>query len=207
MTNRRHKLIRRLRLALATLVFTTAAACNTAGDEFDDFVERSPEGGSVIQNRTDPAPPLTSGRYLMALATAFQPDLPVLAVADIVAEQTDDGQLVDVEFTTLGAQDKQPVGDTTIFEDIPVDEFGNFEFGVADFTIPGPANPLTGTDLVVTADFRGFVDDDARFCGDVEGSITSPLTLDLTGSTFGAILVDDGATGDALPAAENRCPE
>jgi hypothetical protein len=52
-----------------------------------------------------------------------------------------------------------------------------------ELAIPGAANPITGSDVVVNFELNGTLWDD-WYCGEVYGEIVSPISSPLDGSTF-----------------------
>jgi hypothetical protein len=99
------------------------------------------------------------------------------------------------------------VGDALEVADIEYEEDGTFSADLGDVSVPGRANPITGSDIVanvqLTASTRAAADDQPDvFCGQVTGMVTAPIKLDLSGSSFGAVATDDEASSDPLL----RCP-
>jgi hypothetical protein len=79
---------------------------------------------------------------------------------------------------------------------------------VADFgsiAIAGEANPISGTEITADITLLGQLLSDQLLCGEVEGSITAPIALDLTGSTWGSLRITDA--GGAFPQAVTDCAQ
>jgi hypothetical protein len=78
---------------------------------------------------------------------------------------------------------------------------GSFQQTVAG-TLPGGANPLSGSEQPMTGVLEGVILNADTACGSVSGMVAG---IDLAGSTFGAIRVTD-TTPDTLPAPLANCP-
>ena len=83
-----------------------------------------------------------------------------------------------------------------------IDDEGAFELIASPLNL-GP--DVLSSETTVTASVRllAVVQDDQAFCGVAEGMATSPLELDLSGSTFGALRYSDDLVLEDVPF---RCP-
>ncbi len=185
-------------------------ACVDPEERYDDFNERTASmrgrdsGMGESTERFD-----WSGRYLLALSTVLAPDQPLLFAVD--AEVASDLTLVDLRFqaltTNMDSEQRTPVGEPFSVEDVTYSEEGTFEADLGQVTVPGRANPITGSDIVAQVQLRASAYEGAaelpqHFCGDASGMVSQPVSLDLTGSTFGAVLTEDERAAEPML----RCP-
>lgn len=136
-------------------------------------------------------PLLTPGTYFAALtAVPVASSTPFQLLADI----TVDGNAMTLEFTYLSldvlstTSPREPVGMSFQVNDVSIEEDGAFSFPLA-LSIPGAANPITGSDIQAEVELNGDIVD-GKLCAAVAGMVTVPANIDLTGSTFAAIPVD-----------------
>lgn len=155
------------------------------------------EPGSTTMSPSDttdevpPAPLLSSGTYFAALTpTPISGTTPFQFLAEVTVE----GGSMSIALTHLSLDvlsttaPREPVGETIEIDNIPLDASGSFAFAL-DLATPGAANPITGSDIEASLEFDGQVQD-GRLCAAVGGRIVVPANIDLTGSTFAAILVE-----------------
>lgn len=184
--------------------------CIDARDRFEDFLGRIPDAAAI--DRIDAAPlaqlPDVTGTFLAALSTPAAPDLPTQYL--IVATLTDHGDgtgTLATRMQALSVEGRQPVGEETVGQPVLVNVAGEFSVRFPELVTPGEANPVGGIEVTADVTFAGRIRSADRFCGDVPaGTIVKPFHYDLTGSTWSAIRVPDGAVGDALPPPETACP-
>jgi hypothetical protein len=130
------------------------------------------------------------GPYLLALAAVIDPGHPF----QWVAHTRMSGGFVDLELQPLTLDiggtvaPRLPFGEPLVYSDIPV-VGGCFTLDMGMVTIPGATNPITGSDLQAIVVLDGCFDG-VDYCGTVSGRVSSPLELDLAGSTFAAIATD-----------------
>ena len=130
------------------------------------------------------------GPYLLAIAAVINPQTPFQFIAQT---RLNGGQLdlvlqplsLDVGSTTAP---RLPHGEPFIYSNIPV-VGGCFTLDMGAVQLPGATNPITGSDLEAIVVLDGCFDG-TDYCGTVSGRISSPLELDLAGSTFAATDVD-----------------
>lgn len=94
------------------------------------------------------------------------------------------------------------VGSSVRRPNVAVASDGTFEVDLGSFDVPGVANPISGSDIVLDAALQGKVRSASHVCGTVTGQVSSPIAADLAGTTFTAHLVPDPA---ALPGATWDC--
>ncbi len=68
---------------------------------------------------------------------------------------------------------------------------GSFGIEIPELSLPGPTNPITGSDIIASVTLEGVISND-QICGRVSGMITSPASIDLTGSTLAGVRMDGG---------------
>ncbi len=153
--------------------------------------------------------PDISGTYLVALDTVASPGLPLqfIGVVDANIGMTTGEGTISVEFQPLSldqgssSEPREEVGDALVVESNV--EAGNFilDFGVTMVT--GAANPLTGADITADIVLTGGIRGMDGWCGSLTGEVSSPIQLDLEGSTFAATrLADRDELPDEFPAVK-----
>jgi hypothetical protein len=213
--------IRPALLAATASLLLSAQGCVDPDGRYDDFIERTAsmrgrdagaerdagveaDAGDGADARFD-----FSGTYLVALSTTLAPGEPILFSADVVV--SDDLETIDFTFQTLStdADDapREPVGDPVTADAVPYQADGSFEVDLGEVTVPGRANPISGSDIVATVvltatAFPATAELPAFFCGDASGMVTVPLALDLAGSTIGGVEASSFEGVEPLPA----CP-
>ncbi len=192
------------------LSVTLATGCvDTAGD-FDDFVSRIPDAQAQPDAPILLSIPDISGRFFLALASVVDVDRPILFIVENTVTGDQGGSAtIDTSFTPLDLDKQIVTGGTDLsFQNIPISMTGQFTVSKDDVSIPGPANPITGTELIAnTVTFIATIKNEDLYCGDATGMVQSPLMVDLAGSTFAAVRVPDGAIGDQLPDPVGDCPD
>lgn len=122
--------------------------------------------------------------YLLAISTPLDPSLPFQGIVTI---NESPGQVeMSLQWLSLSlgsrTEPRQPVGDTYYYT-IPVDETGFIYWDFGPIVVPAAANPITGMDLSAAVLAGATPVGDPAYCGEVAGSVTSPIALDLAGST------------------------
>jgi len=135
--------------------------------------------------------------FLVLLSLSASPQTPIQLTGTVANQE---GLLsLDLQYLALDVgSDTTPRTPTGQFlrTDVPVAEDGSFEFTVDGAAVQGAANPINGSDIVMSISVAGQVTPD-RICGALSGAVTVPTNTDLTGSAFSGIPVGDGD----LPAA------
>jgi hypothetical protein len=197
-------------LLTLAIVLPALSGCPDPQARFDEFVGRVPDANVIT---TIDAPPLEelpdiTGEHLLGFAPVIAPDTPFQFIATATLTQNMDGTgMLDLSMVALDITNRMPVGGTTTVSQVPVSTSGSFTLHFTDVTIPGEANPITGSPIFApVVDLIGVIRSTDRFCGTVEGMVTSPIEIDLMGSTFSAIRIPPGTTGLDLPPVEKECP-
>jgi hypothetical protein len=143
-----------------------------------------------------------TGNFLLSLSTAVAPDQPILFQLTNTMTLNDDGTgALTVSLQPLSAMNEKPVG-MAFGNSAQVAADGTFVIDLSMKDIPADANPITGTDLVVSVMMEGMTRSADQFCGDLTGMVNMPVPLDLTGSKWAAIRIPDGG---ALPKPVTSC--
>ena len=197
-------------MAIAALVFAslvTLGGCVDPDGGFDDFLGRIPDAAVVPDGEILASIPDISGRFLVGMSPSIAPDAHLLFIAENTLTINQDGAVLDTSLTALDFTTKMPVGDTQRLAGIEVSMAGQFTATFTDVTVPGVANPITGSTLFLsTTSFLATIRTADLYCGDITGMVTSPAPIDLAGSTFAAIRVSADAIGNQLPTEQARCP-
>ncbi len=149
--------------------------------------------GDATQTTTD----TTTGAggpqtLLLAVDTPLAPGLPFQAVVNAVpGDGTIDLTLqwlsLDLGSTT---SPRQPVGDMYSYPGVPVEADGSFVWGVGVVLIPAAANPATASDLVVALTIAARPEGNP-YCGEVGGTVMSPIQQPIDGGTHGMTEIFD----------------
>jgi hypothetical protein len=184
-----------------------AGACADPVGRYEEHAERVLDAGSARVDATPLAElPDITGSFLIGMSAAVAPEPPFqfLGVAELVAHPDGTGT-VQLSLTALGVTDRMPIGDA-ILSDVPVSTGGQFEAVFAG-TLPAAANPVIPSDVVVEGELLLTIHSADLFCGEVVGQVTSPVIVDLAGSTVGAVRVPQGTVGGDLPdTVVSACP-
>jgi hypothetical protein len=178
-------------------------------DEPDVGLDVGPDAGSDAGLDADPdaglVPPEfqnddgvradVTGRFWFA---ATIPGLPTELglIADIVYREN--GDVASLDGTLRSTQDLASPA-AGVFS-VPVEDNGSFEV-----IIPALTTAVGPLEIVAELALSGAISSEDFFCGVGDGSVTSPLPLDLEGSTFGAIRIADDAIEEP-PQVFNSCP-
>ena len=184
------------------LCISVSLGCIDPKSKIDDFIDRTPDvpkppgcdgriaditGQFLIS--IDPKP-LEAGKFIR-----FIGDVTFASGANTV-----DLTIRPLDFETgQFVPDFDPLG----FTGLQVDADGNFNVDL-DTTIPGRANAvLPNVDVGVMGALAATIGGVDLFFGDVTGMTSLGSNLD--GSTFGAIRIEEGTLGDALPDPVGEC--
>lgn len=188
-------------VSLSLAALTTA--CIDTQNRLDEFYDRSEplritvETGECVE-RLD-----MSGDYLLAVATVVNPSAPILFAADFAVDTSVEPWGLTVTMQPISYTDRSDVGAAfTASGTIASD--GTFSLDFGEITVLGAANPVVpGVDAVATLLMDGCTNSLTFSCGNIGGGIIAPAQLPLTGSTYGAVALDDDlATAEVVSA----CP-
>jgi hypothetical protein len=202
-----------LRGTWCTVLVLALSGCLDTEGRYQDFLDRteaqraSEDSGVASSERVD-----FSGDYLLALSTVVAPDAPILFATRV--QVAEDLTQIDLELQPLTTDDaapaREPVGASIVANGVPYAEDGTFEADLGTVQVAGAANPITGSDITANVRIVGVAQPTDGggvyfFCGDAFGMVTVPLSLDLAGSSFGAVATTDPANAEPLlscPAAQ-----
>ncbi|XYH96390.1 hypothetical protein ACMHYB_52870 [Sorangium sp. So ce1128] len=138
-------------------------------------------GGSCLPEAGAP-----DGEFFFSLSAYLNPQAPIVFLSTLTTEARDDGLSFSMSFQALEAADrKTPTGTPFDVGPYEVSADGQFTAELPTLVVPGNANPISGSELEATITLSGALCAPADFvCGDVTGTVTRPLRLDLKGSTF-----------------------
>lgn len=154
----------------------------------------SPVDGTLVPDRMapdagppPPGPTEPTGQYLLAISTYLQPERPFLfgAHVDFTSAADPTPERVGEIFITLqplrcnGRAEPVDCPRTPVGPPLPevvavVAADGSFRAPLGEFRIPGEANPVSGTNLVLSATLHGSALG-LELCGDVEGELLQPF--------------------------------
>jgi hypothetical protein len=145
------------------------------------------------------------GSYLLAISVYVAPTKPIVALTDLTTPSFQGGAGLALTVQPLAASDRNtPVDSPSSYGPFLIDERGDFRADIPGLTVSGEANPITvgapiTADIVLSGNLcarAGF------FCGSVTGQATSPLMLNLDGSTYTLTLVEPGAAVPTQPVVD-----
>jgi hypothetical protein len=184
--------------------------CVDPEGRYEGFIERTAQIRTRDSGMVEPTDRFDwSGRYLLALSTTLSPDAPLLFAVD--AAVSSDLTSIELELQPLTHDDddepRMAIGDSFSLRDVAYDEDGSFSADLGDVSVPGRANPITGSDIVANVQLSARTRMAAGelpdvFCGEVAGMVVEPIALDLAGSSFGAVRTEDETAAEPLL----RCP-
>jgi hypothetical protein len=188
-------------LSLSAVASLTLVGCVDARGDYDDFSDRLVDAGSgdvdgeVVSELAD-----VVGRWLISVRPNLPEDRIIRfdAQLDITAVTANTGTMF-ISAQPLTVADATPVGEAFVAEDAPVGSDATFD---APFngTLPGPANPVSGSNAEVAAVLVAQIRNENFLCGELTG-MAGPLPL--AGTTWAAVRITD----ETLPAPVFRCED
>jgi hypothetical protein len=179
----------------------------------------APPAGDIDAPPADiDAPPATpdaatvpdiSGSFLLAIAVHFDGSAVTTDTIQLIATVVLDSSVsppkvnLHVQFLDHTTRALLP-DDQADYNNLTVNTATNqFMLSAATQTIPALANFVMQDVPVTSLVIMSTIQDSSHFCGTVGGSA---LGMTITGSTFGAVSVPPGTTGNDLPAPVTICP-
>ncbi len=186
-----------------------AAGCVDAKGNFDQFADRVGFVDASTIDRAGGGLHDITGTFLYSTRAGFEtsndPAFYNQFILRATLTITGDTGVLDGALTPLcvatTCTERSELPPALISEDVVVNADGTYQ-AVFSGTLPGGANPLSGTPIPLTTNVDGTIMSADFFCGDVSGTAAG---LDLTGSTFAAIRITD-TTPANLPAPVAACP-
>jgi len=199
---------------LPVLLCPLLVACVKLADRLKEFSERVIDAAaSNIEGCLEDEIPDITGQFYLAIEPIIAQGLYLEFIVD--AEFSEDAGAVTGDFSVqplcvhsdCGADLLQPLGDPIVASDVLVDGNCSFTAELNDITVPGNANPISGSPIIGDITLLGVVRSTDLFCGDVVGTLQAPIpNLSLDGSTFGAKRIEPGTLGEDLPTRIFKCP-
>jgi hypothetical protein len=198
---------------LAALALSTSlalGACVKTAERFDEFSARVVDADPTASGCT----PLTgvedlTGQHFLAISVSVSPTQPLKFTCATTYDGSESGGDLALSCTPLKVSGLTPLGDPLEGAgEVASDGTFAITFGTeADpATVPGMANPISGSDISTNGlTIDGTVCNASFFCGDLAGAIQQPPVGDVTG-TFGAVRIDPGTEGEDLPEPIVECP-
>lgn len=185
------------------------AGCIDAKGNFDQFADRVGFVDASTIDRAGGGLHDISGTFLYSTRAGFEtsnnPDYYNQFIMRSTLTINGDTGVLDGALTPLcvatTCTERSEIPPALLSDDVVVNADGTFQTVFAG-TLPGGANPLSGTPIALTTNVNGTIVSADFFCGEVSGSAAG---LDLTGSTFAAIRITD-TTPANLPAPIAACP-
>lgn len=179
-------------------------ACADPGARLGDFEKRVVDANTdTVDAEVLTSIPDVSGDFLLALnPSAFPGSLFKFRANVELIDGTTDEPKIRLQLFPLDARNNVEIGEAiaTDPEIMPVSMTGEFTGAVRAET-PGKTNPVSGTALTVDMTLRGIIRNADHFCGAADGQVVAPFTLDMNGSSFGAVRIPvDGSANDVEPA-------
>lgn len=138
-----------------------------------------------------PAAGVLDGDYIFVLSAKLKPKTPLLFLNTVTSKDSGGSTAMDWSLQPLNRFDREtPVGDPIVLKGIVIDASGNIDANSLKsypIAVTGDANPLSGSNIVAEIDnLTGgkFCNADGFYCGGVVGNVTSPIPLELAGSTW-----------------------
>lgn len=195
-------------VACGPAVDVEPSTTSTGAMEDGSTAGEGPQGTSTTAD--DSAGPSSTGdelvyydvgeAFLVSVSTVIATETPLQYIARIFPEG-EGASLVALTPLSLdvgsSTAPRELVEELTRSYPIEIDADGNFAFELIDVAVTGQANPISGSDLVARLSIAGRFIEPGRMCGRVEGMITVPVGIDLSGSTFGGVMF--GVDGELPP--------
>lgn len=175
-------------------------ACVDTEARLDEFVSRLPHGSGggpsdggmagsdalVDSGTCPPVPGALDGPYVLTLAASIAPTTPIMTLLDLTTPDYMGGTGFAFDARALSAADrKTPIGDPISAGPVVVEANGHYRLPLSGVSIPGAANPISGSDIAVDLELSGnLCGPPESFCGTFNGEVSQPIQLPLDGSTF-----------------------
>ncbi len=147
--------------------------------------------------------------YLMAIDTTLAPGLPFQAIVTTTPGTAGGTFDLTLQFLSLDqgstTSPRQLTDAVYGYTGVPVDASGTFYWDTGVILIPGAANPITGSDAVVSIQTNVVASTpEPAYCGPVGGTVLMPVEASLEGSTHAMTTVTD--VGNLPVEFAVRCP-
>ncbi|MBK9036725.1 MAG: hypothetical protein IPL61_36660 [Myxococcales bacterium] len=196
---------RRARALVFAVSVVPVVACVDARKRFDEYDERLPHiDASTIDAPIVDMIPDIDGDWLLAVdPSVAQGNLVQMRVTWNItsagATGTLDGSYQPLKTFAIASPDERvPVGAPVVANGVAVDDTATFVAHLVG-TLPGDANPVSGTEYPLDVNLTGTIRSMDSVCGTATGTVGP---LDVGGSTWAAVRI----TGATLPTALGTCP-
>lgn len=200
-----------LTVAAVAVAATSCVSAKNVFDDFDDRVGTRDGGGSDGAELTE-IPDISGEHFMVIDPVPISPGNYLRFIATVDLELAADRKTATMSLTIqpLAIADGQLVGDPIPFEAIAINSAGRFtvDMMTPSDSIPGSANPITGSNVGVDGQLQGELREGNPdlFCGTASGNVV-PTGTPIDGSTFGAVRIEPGTRGnDNLPEPLPGCP-
>lgn len=185
------------------LGFVPAGCAKDLGDELGAGTETGDPGDGDGDDDPDDSPLDATGIYLLAIEHTLGPDLPlqyVLEIDNVIT--TEDGATADFVLHTLSLEQGEAIPGECLdgplsYEAVEFDADGHFVLDMGMLQ--------NGSMTFAEVMLHGHLVQPDAMCGDVEGTMTSPLEYDIAGSTFAAVPLEDGCDAEPFPGPAYNC--
>ena len=205
--------LRNALLGTVILVLSVGSCVDPAG-KFSEFDLRVIDAGMPAVGtgcKLGEIPDVT-GEFLMSLDTSIAPGAFLKFIGTTVIDKTVNPAVLSITLQPLCTQAaaactlNEPLGAPFVMDDTDVDENCDYTVPISGIALEGGANPISGSALVGELVMSGNLRDADLYCGIVNGDADVGSIVNIDNSTFGAIRIAPGTTGDALPDSVGACP-
>ena len=188
-------------LSVSAVASLTLMGCVDARGAYDDFSGRLVDAGSGdVDGEVVSELPNVDGEWLIGVRPNLPEDriIQFRATMDLTAVTANTG-LIDISAQPLSVADQTAVGNPFVATEEEVSSDASFDAPFVG-TLPGAANPVSGSDANVDAVLVAQIRNENFLCGELTG-MAGPLPL--AGTTWAAVRID----GDTLPTVVFRCED
>ena len=191
-----------MKIAVFSLLMLCLVACDDSSprDEYNDFRDRTATMRESACGQSQLAQgELTDLSGIWLIRALLNGGIPLGLRIELEARPEDEANPPRL-FTVKVWLEDQALDEDPILEGVEtaLGDDGTFEIFASPLEL-GPEVLSSQTTVIASVQLNAVVRSDGEFCGLAEGEATSPLNLDLSGSTFGALRYVDGLTLDEVP--------
>jgi hypothetical protein len=165
-----------------------AAASGGGGTSSDGSAGGGGTAGGAVSCSGVPSSAELGSQYLLVLSTNLDPTKPFVSLVDVtIQEASPQDRWIQWTLQPLAAVDRAtPVGPVIAFGSSALGEDWSFLIESDQIVLPAEANPVTHYPVTASLSFDGKLCENFG-CGNVGGTVTSPINGSLTGSTFAMV--------------------
>jgi len=191
--------------SLAVVVTLPLIGCVDARGSYDEFGDRLTDAGSGgVDGQTVDKLPAVSGNWRLVVHPANLPEDRLLffdAHLDLTTITQNTGT-IDMSAQPLSVSDLTEVGVAFVANDRAVANDATFDAPFVG-TLPGAANPVTGSDIAVNSTLDALLKTDDFVCGTMSGMAGS---LPLDGTTWAGVRVEAVGTTHVFRCEDQPSP-